>query len=629
MDLSPHPSESGQALLITVLLVVIILLVVPAIIFVNKAGTRHNITSVQKSKAVSLAQEGVAYAVQQLSTPSLVVTPAQATGPAGPGQVGNDAAGFVSESVIPTVMFPGQQIPVTVTMLNTGPSTWTPAGNYDLGAQNPQGNTNWVTTPVALAAGDSIATGSTKQFSFTITAPPTAGTYQYQWGMIIPGTHWFGLYTPNVTVQVQDPPAPPANWPYVGGTLLPSGTSYSLLGQTFNISYTAGPTTNLQAYQVGILAQPLDSQNHVTPGGSVFAAVSQKTLAVKLPTGLSASAALFLLHVPTGNLPGNSDGLYVHWGPIALLESTGATQPTNWPVTSGMDLGQFPRKFSIGGITGTNGTPVTFPRSTNSNSDGKEYWSNVNLGFPETIDLMSYLSRAQNTTSITTGPTSILTGNPITRGCPSSNPNCGHFIVKSGDVAFFNNFSDNSPDVIYVEGNAMIVHNLTVDLKNPTGNSDGAFIVTGSLTLGDSAFPNPGAGQLLTLRFPPTAPLEYPYAINAPRWPCDGHVTNSTCSSNYTQLGQNATNGLGTGGGTGNVHFRGFMYVMGGFAVTQPSLLGTTGWLFDGAMRVDGDVVVPGPPPNYTFALLYDDEINHRILTSPMELQQDSVTSGL
>jgi predicted phage tail protein len=59
-----------------------------------------------------------------------------------------------------------------------------------------------------------VLPGSVASFKFNVTAPSTAGTYNFQWRMI-KGTTWFGGYTTNVTVAVgsggQTPPAAPSN----------------------------------------------------------------------------------------------------------------------------------------------------------------------------------------------------------------------------------------------------------------------------------------------------------------------------------------------------------------------------------------------------------------------------------
>src|SRR5207253_2652947 len=108
----------------------------------------------------------------------------------------NDAS-FVSQSV-PSAMTPGQTYTVSVSMQNTGSTTWS-AGTVGLGSQNPQDNTTWGFNRVWLT--NAVAPGETATFSFSVTAPSTAGTYNFQWRMVEGSLGWFGAATPNVAVN--------------------------------------------------------------------------------------------------------------------------------------------------------------------------------------------------------------------------------------------------------------------------------------------------------------------------------------------------------------------------------------------------------------------------------------------
>lgn len=124
-----------------------------------------------------------------------------------------DDAQFISQDV-PSAMTPGQSYSVSITMKNTGTTTWTKAKNYRLGSQNPQNNTTWGIKRVLLFSSDSIAPGQTKTFTFSVKAPATGGTYNFQWRMIR-GAKWFGSYTTNLAINVQGldtiPPESPTN----------------------------------------------------------------------------------------------------------------------------------------------------------------------------------------------------------------------------------------------------------------------------------------------------------------------------------------------------------------------------------------------------------------------------------
>ena len=88
---------------------------------------------------------------------------------------GTNDADFISQNV-PSAMVAGQQYEVSITMENTGTTTWTKAAWYRLGAiHTPSGL--WNSGRVYLADEDSIAPDQQKTFTFTVTAPSTPGNY--------------------------------------------------------------------------------------------------------------------------------------------------------------------------------------------------------------------------------------------------------------------------------------------------------------------------------------------------------------------------------------------------------------------------------------------------------------------
>ncbi|GEM_PF-3106497 len=136
-------------------------------------------------------------------------------GSGGGGTPTNDA-GFVSQTVT-TPMTAGQSYSVSVTMQNTGTTTWSP-GTYKLGSQNPQDNTTWGTNRINLQS--SVAPNANAAFTFNVTAPTTPGTYNFQWRMLQEGVGFFGTASTNVAVTVNNGsactvpiPTPPGNLP--------------------------------------------------------------------------------------------------------------------------------------------------------------------------------------------------------------------------------------------------------------------------------------------------------------------------------------------------------------------------------------------------------------------------------
>jgi parallel beta-helix repeat protein len=124
---------------------------------------------------------------------------------------GANGAQFISQST-PTTMVTGSVRSVSITLKNSGTTTWTAAAGHRLGSQNPQDNTTWGTGRVDLAAGESIVPGQQKTFTFNITAPATPGNYNFQWRMLQEGVEWFGDFTPTVLIQVTTTPVDAATF---------------------------------------------------------------------------------------------------------------------------------------------------------------------------------------------------------------------------------------------------------------------------------------------------------------------------------------------------------------------------------------------------------------------------------
>lgn len=139
-------------------------------------------------------------------------------------------AEFVSQT-LPATIQPGRQYTATVVMRNGGTTTWSRDAGFVLVAQNPLGNTTWGTNNVKLGVGETVAPGATKSFQFTITAPSTAGSYNWQWRMSRPSNAVFGEFTPNLSVNVQVV----NNAQFISQTGIPTTIQ---AGQTFTASIT-------------------------------------------------------------------------------------------------------------------------------------------------------------------------------------------------------------------------------------------------------------------------------------------------------------------------------------------------------------------------------------------------------
>lgn len=110
-------------------------------------------------------------------------------------------ASFISQSGVPTSMTRGATTTVTIVMRNTGSETWTANSLYRLASESPEDNRNWGRNRIILTSG-SVAPGADGTFTFTITAPATAGTYGFQWRMVKEGVLKFGTRSTLINIAV-------------------------------------------------------------------------------------------------------------------------------------------------------------------------------------------------------------------------------------------------------------------------------------------------------------------------------------------------------------------------------------------------------------------------------------------
>ena len=119
----------------------------------------------------------------------------------------SDEASFVSYTGVPSTMAAGSSATVTVRMQNTGTTTWTSAGGYELGSQRPQDNVTWGLSRVSLPS--DVAPNATVDFTFAITAPATVQAHNFRWRMIRGADGWFGDKTElrAITVEADESPS--------------------------------------------------------------------------------------------------------------------------------------------------------------------------------------------------------------------------------------------------------------------------------------------------------------------------------------------------------------------------------------------------------------------------------------
>ena len=140
-------------------------------------------------------------ATAMASTTAAIAAPPPSVPPSGTTQ--GNAALFIAQTV-PTTMTAGQSYQVSVTMRNTGTTTWSAAHLYRLGSENPLDNSLWGTSRIHLPT--TVAPGADVTFNFTVIAPYSGADEpppaQFQWRMVQEFVQWFDTSTPSQTVTI-------------------------------------------------------------------------------------------------------------------------------------------------------------------------------------------------------------------------------------------------------------------------------------------------------------------------------------------------------------------------------------------------------------------------------------------
>jgi hypothetical protein len=138
--------------------------------------------------------------------------------PGNPGGA-SDAAQVVSDT-LPTSLACGQTASASVTMRNTGNTTWRhygARGGYKLGWGQDESdplNSPW---RIELPDGVTVPPGATYTFTWTLRAPPAPGSYVTDWRMVHEGVRWFGqTLSRTVTVSCSELSVPVAADAWVG-----------------------------------------------------------------------------------------------------------------------------------------------------------------------------------------------------------------------------------------------------------------------------------------------------------------------------------------------------------------------------------------------------------------------------
>ncbi|HEY2290102.1 MAG TPA: S8 family serine peptidase [Thermoanaerobaculia bacterium] len=165
-------------------------------------------------------------------------------------------ARMLSQSV-PSTMVAGQSYTVSLTVKNAGSLAWSPVGPtcnaYRLGTANANA---WGLPGGRVDLATPVSAGQQVTLTFTVTAPSTPGTYNFQWRMVQECVQWFGDLSPNVAVTVRAAQAKDAQFlSQTVPTTMSAGHTYPVSIRVKNVGTQVwspvGPTCN--AYRLGTL----------------------------------------------------------------------------------------------------------------------------------------------------------------------------------------------------------------------------------------------------------------------------------------------------------------------------------------------------------------------------------------
>ncbi|PWU20771.1 MAG: hypothetical protein C5B50_03200 [Verrucomicrobia bacterium] len=299
------------------------------------------------------------------------------------GGAGNQAT--VVSSSVPSGVLPGATFSATVTMNNSGATSWYSSVPFQLGSQSPQDNTTWGLNRVNLPSSP-IAPGANATFTFNATAPTTPGVYTFAWRMIATNTPFGNTFS--TTINVGD------GAKYVSSSGIPgSVTTGATFTATITMNNSGGTTwtnTGVTPYQLGSQI-PQDNtiwgisrvnmpSSPVAPGQNAtftFTATAPQTsgnntFAWRMIQGSSAFGDIFSTTINV-TIPNTSGGYW--WGDSDI---TPTSFGGSWATTT--DCGNYWYIFSHFTSCAARGFNMTFNCGFNWNGRGYIHLDWVNAG---------------------------------------------------------------------------------------------------------------------------------------------------------------------------------------------------------------------------------------------------------
>jgi RHS repeat-associated protein len=395
---------------------------------------------------------------------------------------GNDAL-FVSQSV-PTTMRAGQTYNVSITVQNTGASTWSSAEGYKLGAQNPEDNATWGPfNRVELAR--PVAPNEQYTFTFPVTAPAAGARRNFQWKMVREFVEWFGAPSANVSIGVD-----------------PAGDGARFVSQTVPVTMDSG-----KSYNVAVTVENTGTTTWTTAEGYKLGAQN--------PQDNTTWGAANRVELDTAVAPGEQHTFKFS----VTAPGTGRTSPFQWRMVREFVgwFGDPSRNFYVT-VFGPNGDATTFFHNDAAgspllatDSGGRIVWKESYRPYGERLSDASVNSEASNSIWFAGRPHDETTGLSY-MGARYYDPLLARFVgvdpaeVDPNDVHSFNRYSyaNNNPyKFVDPDGHSPIdVAFLVYDLgKLGVAMYTGVGVVPALLDVGMSTIgvgsPIPFAGQAL------------------------------------------------------------------------------------------------------------------------------------
>lgn len=152
---------------------------------------------------------------------------------------------------VPTAMTAGSTYNVGLTFRNSGNVTWNRSELHRIGTSSPYDNMIFGVNRADMSVA-SVAPGQSATFNFQVTAPATAGTYIFDWGMLWEYNMRFGQTSainitvgaaaPKPTISVQHLPSPVAGSPFTTYWAATNATSLSRVCTASGTGYTVSET---------------------------------------------------------------------------------------------------------------------------------------------------------------------------------------------------------------------------------------------------------------------------------------------------------------------------------------------------------------------------------------------------